>query len=349
MTTVTKPQLRWSSTRNCPRLAVYEVTELPERDWTLSEERIMWRGQGVGHDFAVRLAVSTMEAGGNGLVWLDSAPDPYRRWPDHLLATSREYAGFVVERKVPWLGGVGHVDVYATETDTVIEVLSSRYPTQAHSKLLQAIGYGLNIPECKAVCLVIVDPSDLSEERVIVTRGSDEWQMLATEAYARLDQINRWQETGAMPGRVCSKPSEARGHWCRYSTVCFEGWEPEPLAALDDPTVRELAVRLAHAKTKEREVKATLKVIEDERKQIQESLAEVVEPGVWQSGAVKLTRSDRHKDSFKLTLAREDSRLPADLLAEFTSRAEFSVWDATIVADESNADFGVDFGDEAPW
>lgn len=345
MTATAKHSLRWSSARSCPRMAVYEATTPPERDWTLSEERIMWRGNGVGHDFAVRLAAATLDGDGNGRVYLDSAPDPYRQWPEHLLTDDRETAGFIVERKVPWLAGVGHVDVYATATETVIEVLSSRYSIQAHSKLLQAVGYAGNIPECKAVCLVIVDPSDLSEERVIVTVGSDEWEQLFEECHQRLDEIRVWTETGDMPSRVCSKPSEARSHWCRYSTTCFEGWTPEPLAALDDPEVQRLATELAQLKAKRKTGSAVDKVLEKAQKLIQDELAAKVEPGKWVTGGVKLERSVRSRPSFKLTLAKEDSRLPADLLDEFTEVSEYDVWSAELLDGEgalrpADEDFG---------
>lgn len=332
-------------------MAVYEATVAPERDWTLQEERVMWRGQGVGHDFAVRLAVATQAAGGNGLVWLDSAPDPYRRWPEHLQATSREYAGFIVERKVPWLAGVGHVDVYATATNTVIEVLSSRYATQAHSKLLQAIGYAANIDGCKAVCLVIVDPSDLSEERVVVTEGSEEWERLLGECHQRIDEIRVWTETGEMPRRVCSKPSEARGHWCRYSTTCFEGWEPEPLAALDDPEVQRLATDLAHVKAKRKTGAAVDRVLEKSQREIQSRLADLVDPGTRGiAGTVKLERSSRTRASFKLALAKEDSRLPAELLEEFTEVSDYDVWTADLLDGAGQlAPAPDDYGDEAPF
>jgi hypothetical protein len=54
--------------------------------------------------------------------------------------------------------------------------------------------------------------------------------------------------------------------------------------------------------------------------------------------------SPRRRESFKLPLAREDSRFNADLLAEFTSESTYTVW---TVAKEGAGD--VDYGSEAPW
>jgi hypothetical protein len=75
-------------------------------------------------------------------------------------------------------------------------------------------------------------------------------------------------------------------------------------------------------KAKRREISASDKLLEAEQKEIQEELAEFVPAGKWQVGGYLVKRSDRSKDTFKLALAREDSRIPEVLLDEFTTRTE---------------------------
>lgn len=344
MTAIATPSLRWSSVRDCGRKAIYEGTGAPARERTLAEERQMFRGKSVGHDFVVALASAN-----RWKVRVDSGPD-YWLPPELKAVGSGEWleADAVAELKVAWELGTGHADLYVRETDTVVEVLSSQSAgaEQIHSKLLQARGYARAI-DAHSIALAVVDPATLEEDRIVVTDLSPQWETLSAECDERIAQVLEWRDTGTLPPRVCAKPGDAWGHFCAYAAHCFEGWTPDPLQALSDPDVHELAVRLAHVKAKRREIGGTDKVLEAEQKEIQSSLAEVVEPGKWRVGQVELQRSPRHKDSFKLALAKEDSRLPAELLEEFTSTSVFDVWDAQIVA-EADADFDVDFG-EVPF
>lgn len=339
MTAIATPSLRWSSVRSCPRKAVYEATNAPARERTLAEERQMFRGKSVGHDFVVALATA------NGWrVRVDSGPD-YWLPPGLRLTDDMDEGDAIAELKVQWELGTGHADLYVRETDTVVEVLSSQSASTdlIHSKLLQARGYARAI-DAKSIALAVVDPATLEEERIVVTESSPQWETLSEECDDRIAQVLAWRDSGTLPHRVCGKPGDAWGHFCAYAAHCFEGWTADPLQALNDPDVHELAVRLAHVKAKRKEIGSTDKTLEAEQKEIQSSLAEVVEPGTWQVGRVQLKRSPRSKPTFKLALAKEDSRLPADLLEEFTSTSVFDVWDAQIVA-EADADFEVDFGD----
>lgn len=344
MTATATPSLRWSSVRDCPRKAVFEATDAPARERTLSEERQMFRGKSVGHDFVVSLASAN-----RWKVYVDSGPT-YWLPPELRAEGSGEWleADAVAELKVAWELGTGHADLYVRETDTIVEVLSSQKatPGQIHSKLLQARGYARAV-DAHSIALAVVDPATLEEDRVVVTNSSPQWETLSQEVDERIGEVLRWRDSGELPGRVCEKPGDAWGHFCVYAATCFEGWTPDPLATLDDPDVHTLAVRLAHVKAKRKEIGSTDKVLEAEQKEIQEGLAVSVEPGTYQVGRVKLTRSPRSKKTFKLDLAREDSRLPADLLEEFTTRSEFDVWGAELLA-ESNADFDVDYG-EVPF
>lgn len=318
MTTVTEtPLMRLSTIRDCPRHAVYEAIGAPAREVYDRETRIMWSGRRIGQDYLD--------------MWCEAHPGEE----------------LIREKKVPHPFGVGHEDAFIVSTGTVLEILSSAHASteMVHSKLLQLVLYMTYDEAAVNGALLIVDPRDYSDERVIVVKGGDKWDELAAEAQERMEAVREWTTSGTLPGRVCARPENARGHFCRHAEFCFEGWMSDPVQALNDPDVHELAVRLAHVKAKRREIGSTDKTLEAEQKEIQSSLAEVVEPGEWRVGRVQLKRSPRSKPTFKLALAREDSRLPAELLEEFTSTSVFDVWDAQIVADEANADFEVDFGD----
>lgn len=304
--------LRWSSVRDCARKAVYEATGAPARERYPREERILFRGKTLGRDYADMLAAS-------------HGPDEIER-----------------ERKVIWPLGVGHIDVYVKQTKTVIEVLSSAHASEQmiRSKLVQAVGYALHDPEATNVCLVILNPSDYSEERVIVTPTSPQWESLVEEVEERIAQVLAWRDGGDLPGRVCKKPGDAHGHFCLHADHCFEGFTPDVAADLASEDAQTLAIQLAHVKAKRREIKQSDKLLENEQKDIQAELAEFVPAGEWQVGGYLVKRSARSRSSFSLTRAEADSRFHPDLLAEFTKHSSFDVWDVERTGDPMLLDDG---------
>jgi len=321
MTATATPPLRWSSVRDCARKAVYEATGVEGRDRTLAEQRQLYRGRSVGHDWVVAVATEKMWK-----VWVDSGPTNWL--PAELTAATEDEADAIAELRVQWEMGVGHADLYIRETDTVVEVLSSQSPTgdTIHSKLIQARGYARAV-DASNVALIIVDPATLAEERVIVTAGSPQWDDLARECDDRVAKVVAWRDSGEIPARVCSKPGEAWGHFCVFASHCFDGYEPPLVASVESEEAQMLAIRLANVKKQRREISQTDRRLEEEQKEIQAELEPLVPGGEWQVGGWRVKRSDRTRKSFKLTLAERDSRLPDELLAEFTSISEFTVWD----------------------
>jgi hypothetical protein len=322
MTATAKLMLRWSSVRDCPRKAIYEATNAPHRDRTLKEERQLARGRSVGHEYLVAIAHESKR-----LVHVATGPDFMLPYP-HLRAETEDDAEILAELPVRWELGVGHADAYIRETDTVIEVLSSQSPTaeMIHSKLLQGAGYARAL-DATSVCLAIVDPATLDDDRVIVTQSSDRWAELMAEVDERIAQVLAWRDRDELPARVCSKPGDSFGHFCQYAGHCFEGWEPKFAEELQSEEAQQLAIRLAHVKAKRRELSSSDKTLEAEQKLIQADLEGFVPGGEWQVGGYLVKRSDRTRSSFKLTLAEQDGRFPDDLLAQFTTRTHFTVWD----------------------
>jgi hypothetical protein len=338
MSATTTPSLRWSSVRSCARKAIYEATAAPARERTLREDRQLYRGRSVGHDWIVAVATEKMWK-----VWVDSGPSHWL--PPDLSASSEDEADVVAELRVQWEMGVGHADLYIRETDTVVEVLSSQNPTgdMVHSKLVQARGYARAL-DASNIALIVVDPSTLEEERVIVTSRSAQWDALAAECDERVTQVLGWRDSGQLPGRVCGKPGDAWGHFCTFAEHCFDGYVPATAEAIDSEDAQLLAIRLANVKAKRREIGATDRTLEEEQKEIQAKLDPLVPAGEWQVGGYRVKRSDRTRKSFKLPLAEKDSRLPDELLAEFTSMSEFTVWDV-----EQTGPAVVYEDDAAPW
>jgi hypothetical protein len=314
------PLLRWSSVRACSRKAVYEHLGAPARERTDREERVLYRGKSIGRDYASFLAA--------------------RYGADAI----------EVERKVQWALGLGHIDIYVKETRTAIEVLSSAHATDAmvQSKLLQLTGYMEHDPEVDNGALVVLNPSDFHEDRFLVNKDSDAYAELVAEMNDRVAQVLAWNETGELPARVCSKPSDAWGQFCLHADHCFEGWQPAETDVIADPLVRELAIELYLAKRAETEAKKLVSEAEEKRKAVQEQLAEHLEPGEYEVGSLTVKRRVTNRqpslDSKKARLA-----IPGwDALVEpyLTPGATYSTW---VIDRNGDAPLTVDFGDEAPW
>jgi len=233
-----RPLLRWSSARDCVRKSIYEAEGAPARERTPAEEGTLWRGKSIGRDYTIFLATQQQTT-----IFVESGP---HHWvPPELRAKTIEDAGIVAEQRIRWRYGVGHADIYLPDTRTIVEVLSSAHVSDEmrHAKLLQAVGYCEHHPQAENCALIVVSPTDFTSERVVLVSTSRQYRDLRDEVRERIEQVRAWDEDGLLPERVCSKPSEARGHFCVFAAHCFEGWQaPEPEAFAADETLVE-AVR----------------------------------------------------------------------------------------------------------
>lgn len=340
-------RLRWSTARDCPRKAVYEATAAPHRERTHREDRILWRGRGVGHEYVIAIAHESRRT-----VHVCTGPDFMLPYPD-LRATSREAAGILAEMPVEWELGVGHADAYIVEAETILEVVSTLSPTDTliHSKLVQGGAYA-KWHGAKAVCVAIVNPSTLEDDRVVVVEGTDEWDGLMQDVDEIVRQLHEWKTAGDMPGRVCLQPGDAWGHFCTFAVHCFAdepAWSPETVADLDSPEALRLAIELGHVKTLRRELARQDANFEHEQKEIQRALADHVPEGKWTvAGGYEVKRSTRSgRQTFDYVRAGRDGRLPDSLLAEFTKTGgSFEVWDVKKVGEPQLAP---DTDEEVPF
>lgn len=319
MATATAPRMRWSSARVCARKAIYEATGAPARDRTDREERILFRGKSLGTDYAD---------------WLE-----------------RQHGAASVEREVAvqWEFGTGHIDIVLHTPDgpACIEVLSSAHATDRvrDSKLRQLVGYMRHYPGADTGALVILNPSDFSEDRVVIHRHSALWNELEADVHRIVDRLDLWAKTGDMPDRVCPRPKSGEAWMCPHAAHCFDGWEPPDTDVIDRPDVVEWAARWETVKRAEREAASIVKRLEDERKTIEAEADDLDIPaGEHHAGpyTIKRTHVVRQPtvDAKKVKAAL--AHVPDDW---WKPGSEYDRW----AIERADTTAPVDYGDDAPF
>ena len=304
--------VRASSLPDCARKAAYGAIGAPRREWTDSENRILFRGTRIGQDYA-----------------------------DFL---EREHGPLSIEREVeiPWRFGVGHADILFKPAWQLIEVLSSARASASmlRRKLLQLVLY-MEHHSAKSGVLVVINPSDFSETRHPVARGAPPYQSLAAEVHERIERIARWRDTGELPERECLKPSDAIGRFCPHAAHCFEGWEAPSLEEIDTPTARTVAAAYYQAKREERAAAATLKTAEGRRKELEGELADHVPEGKWKIGALAVSRTHVTR---KPTVSPADLELAGIPIPDelWRTGSEYDTWRVDRISNEPLDD---DYGD----
>lgn len=362
--TVSRPLLRWSSTRDCPRKAIYEATGVEGRERTDAEQRILFRGKRIGRDYAELLSLNHNTAANHkkfvrARAWAEEKGHGYYG------------AGKVwCEKKVVWGLGVGHMDIWLPETATGVEVLSSAHatPQTVHSKKLQLVGYIEHDVEADNGALVVLDPSDLSEEREVISKHSDEYNGLVEEMRERIRQVQAWDAGEGMPARVCAKPSEARGHFCVYAEPCFTDWMAPELPVVDTVEIRTLATQLYEIDRLDRALsgsKIDVSSIQNtlDSDGVDGAIAYLTKPENRTEKAVdhvkkvvkeQLTVALGHAPEDFLHDPGEYEVGPLVLKRSFVERAGYTVaptsYETLSVKRVSDAPLpGRDYGDEAPW
>lgn len=343
MSVIAKPLLRISDLVRCERKAVYSWEGAPARERTPQEEGHLWRGKSVARDYTCLLATQS-----GAKIWVDSGHDFWV--PPDLRAPDRESAGIHAETQIPWALGVGHSDIYIVETKTIVEILSSAHPTEANirPKQRQAVCYTLHHPTAENCAVVIVNPSDLSTERIVMSPASTQYREIEAEVRERIDRLQRWEKNGELPGRVCVYPSDARQHFCMHAAHCFDGWEPPTLEEITaDETVMAAVETLAQAKQARQDLGRNDKAWEAKQKEAQAVLEHAGLPtGDSRVGSFKVTRTDvQRAETFDWKKAELAGRFEPGLLAEFfKSGASYSTYKVARIHGEAE-----DYGDDIPW
>ena len=274
---------------------------MPRRERTDREERILWRGKSLGRDYT----------------------DYLRRvhGAENVLA----------EVKITWPLGVGHMDAFIVPTKTAVEVVSSKHATDnvRWSKLLQLCGYMEHADfEIDSGLLVVVDPSDFTDERFSLAKTSRAYRALVGEMRDRVAQVQAWAGDGAIPARVCARPSDSFAHFCLFADHCFQGWEPPELPELESEETRTLVAALYRLKQREHEARQEIGVLASERKLVEQELEERVPVGKHRVGPLEVHRSRVvRKPTFQWEKAEMAGVFQPDLYAEFfRAGAEYDVW-----------------------
>jgi hypothetical protein len=250
---------RLSELARCPRMGALGAIGTQRADWRDIERRYLTRGRMYGKFVAEQLAL---------------------RYP----------GGIEVEREIPWPHGTGHADVYIKPEKMIVEVVSTVTPSpqMLAFKMTQARLYLHFDPEAEHAQVYVIDPSSLMRDAALPVVLGDEDREQIEEWVA---DVGRAKETGDLPERVCRKPEDGRSHLCPFVEPCFEGWEPVPRGILDDPEIYELAQKHHLIAEQERVSRTAVSHLATERKEIEQKLADQLEPGEYEAADLVVRRT----------------------------------------------------------
>lgn len=253
------------------------------------------------------------------------------------------------EVEIPWPLGVGHADHVVDPESLAVEVVSTVTPSARvfEFKARQLKQY-LHFGGYDNGAVYVIDPSSLKREDVLPVKLTDDDRTEIAADVTLLEVAVDRGHVGALP-RVCRKPGDARGYLCQYASECFKDWQAPAASEDDREQARRAALDLYQAQQHERNLKAQLTAIEEERKNAQAALSDLLEPGETQVGPFLVKRIPiRGRVTVKNELLKA-GLLPDELLAPYVSVSEgYDRFDITRVSDET-ALTGDDFGSEAPW
>jgi len=181
----------------------------------------------------------------------------------------------VLEKAVPWPAGIAHGDIFVRSEKLAVEVKSKADPRPLDSHILQLGGQVHFDPEAESGALVLVDPSNLQERTIPMPVVPDalveEIERISGEVAGAADPA------APLPARVCSRPSEARGHMCPFAATCFGEWEaPDPIELQGE--VAKLALRLVELDATIKATADDVKDWESERDELRSQLRLTLEP-----------------------------------------------------------------------
>lgn len=250
--------------------------------------------------------------------------------------------------EVNWgMGEPGHADAFVIPERALVEIKSTTTPTFSVPMVDMAIAqlrlYLRFFPEADHGLLELVDPNRLRPADVIVVRNTDE-DVAAIDA--AVDELRAAISGGALPARVCSRPSQARGRFCSFAATCFEGWEPEPPGEISDPDVVDAVADLLRLRLEMEPLKRQLALLEPEEKLARETVVQLVDEGNTKVGPYLVTRKHvKRAPTFQPKLAIA-AGFPMQTLEEFFKPgAEYD----TIRLGRADEPVDVDYGDEAPF
>lgn len=317
---------RWSMASRCARQAAYGLRGVDPAPPTPREAGRMARGRDAGQYFARQMAA---KHGAENVIFEMGVP-----WP------------------APPALPVGelHIDVGLISERIAIEAKSSVHvDSMFDSAVIQVAGalhFGSEHFDSGLVVFLDGDYQITHEFPVFLTAEMSE-QVEAVAAAV----IEAGRPDGALPDRVCGKPSEGRGHLCPFIEHCFSDWVPsEPNATRED-----LSQFASQGWLIQRDLRAAKGNVEELQQRWEDWKAEVAKydlpPGETQAGSVKIKRIDvKARETFskaKATTAGVWTDLDDERFGPFVKLGEPSV--RFELHRMEGEDLDLEFGEEAPF
>lgn len=261
-----------------------------------------------------------------------------------------------VERQVviPIPGiGEGHADGYVKPERALIEVKSTvaAYPNSPTFEfgVAQLRRYLAYHPEAEQGWLYMIDPGTLKPADVYVVRLDDEErELIEAERLYILEAVEGGElqlNPRGTDERPCLKPTQARGRLCPFADVCFDGWEPDPLAEVTSPDALEAVGVLHGIKSEKSRLAAQVRALEESERVVQAELAELLDEGESLVGGFVVRRTHVVRQPTFQPRAAEAAGFPLEALAEFMKPgSEYDLWKVSLAGDPGDVDYG-----EAPF
>lgn len=251
--------------------------------------------------------------------------------------------------------GEGHADGYLIPEKALIEVKSTTgaYPNSptfdyGANQLRRYIAYH---PEAEKGLLYMVDPGRMKPAEIytVVLTDADR-DRIEQERQAIVRAVEMPELVALDPHgsdvRPCVRPTQARGRMCPFAEACFEHWEAPDTPDVTDRDALLVVAELAAIKANETEHRKALAALEQERKDAQSRLGELVPVGDSIVGPYAVKRIHKTRQPSFSAKAYEAAGHSLEPLAEFFRGG--SEWDEYRIG-EAHANGTVDFGEEAPW
>lgn len=237
---------RWSMAVRCPRMAALALLGAEPEPLTPREEGRFQRGKDAQTFYGRKLVAKYGEE------------------------------NVVHEAPVAWPSeapiGELHTDFIIKPERMAIETKSSEsVDSLFESAVTQVAGAVHWSPDADTGAVVFLD-RDYQETDMFPVVLNDELVEKVEDIAAQVVQAGK---TGELPERICSKPSDGRGHLCPLIDTCFKGWEPPQIPEADNvEVIAPLATAAFLAKEKYDAAKKVADLAEAEWKEARDLLVE---------------------------------------------------------------------------
>jgi hypothetical protein len=177
-------------------------------------------------------------------------------------------ATIVREAVVPWPHGEIHADFWIEDEQLIVEHKSRTSLEELDSDWLQLAGQIHYHPTATRGELWITHPSSL-EQRRLPFYPTPWWTARVLDVAQRIAR----RHADGLPNRICTHPSQARSHFCRFAIACFDDWQPPHPLHLDEEGER-MAVELYRVQRQLQHSKGDVDGLTKQRDDLRAALAD---------------------------------------------------------------------------